>query len=339
MRGDLDETAAASAGAMTVEVDAVYTWVDGDDPAHRAKRARYRPATGGKDATPERWRDNGELRYSLRSLHLHAPWIRRIFIVTDGQVPAWLDTSHPQIEIVDHTQIFPDRRLLPSFNSCVIEAFLHRIPGLASHYLYLNDDVFLGQAVTQADFLTRSGRQILHIENYPELRLRDLLLGRLDRHAKLLAYCRLLLRWSLGPRARLAYVPHTPQLFVKSDVEAVIDRFARPIALGLHQRFRGLRMPLLRVLYVNLLLNAGDPATRPLGRMFRGNEYRHIMLRDNGGGENGLRAMAAAPPKFFCINDDRRNPASQPRLAVMLAMSLRQCFPNPSPFERVRSQT
>jgi hypothetical protein len=47
----------------------------------------------------------------------------------------------------------------------------------------------------------------------------------------------------------------------------------------------------------------------------------------------------AAAPKFFCINDDRRHPASQPRLAVMLAMSLRQCFPNLSPFERVRSQT
>src|SRR6201999_944559 len=98
-------------------------------------------------ATPERWRDNGELKFSLRSLHRHAPWIRRIFIVTDQQVPDWLDTAHPKIEIVDHRAIFPDHRFLPTFNSCVIEAFLHRIPGLSAHYLYFNDDVFLGRPV------------------------------------------------------------------------------------------------------------------------------------------------------------------------------------------------
>ena len=138
-------------------VDAIYTWVDGWDPAHRAKRARYRPLLAGQKEDRARWRSNDELRYSLRSLHQHAPWLRKIYIVTDEQVPPWLDTAHPQIEIIDHTAIFPDRRFLPTFNSCAIEAFLHRIPGLSSHYLYLNDDFFLGRALDLSDLMTAAG--------------------------------------------------------------------------------------------------------------------------------------------------------------------------------------
>jgi len=80
----------------SIPIAAVYTWVDGADPAHRAKRARYRQDAGDADATRERWRDDGEFRYSLRSLHRHAPWISASFIVTEQQVPDWLDSAHPQ---------------------------------------------------------------------------------------------------------------------------------------------------------------------------------------------------------------------------------------------------
>ena len=315
-----------------MEIDAVYTWVDGADPAHRAKRARFRPHEDARDATAERWRDNNELRYSLRSLHRYAPWIRRIFIVTDGQVPSWLDTAHPRIEIVDHTAIFPDRRFLPTFNSCVIEAFLHRIPGLAERYLYLNDDFFLGQPVAPSDFVTESGRQILHVENTPLPRFRQLALMRADRHSRLKAYCRFLLRLSLGPTARLRDVPHVPQFFVKSDVAAVWERYARPLRWGLSQRFRGMRMPLFRTLYVNTLLETGDPECGPVGRILTDEDYQFVMLKDEGS-RRGLSEVMEKPAKFFCINDDRRHAAAQPRLVVLLAMTLRHCFPQPSPFE------
>jgi hypothetical protein len=323
-----------SVPTVRADIDVVYTWVDGADPAHRAKRARYRPNMVGQDDTDERWRDNNELRYSLRSLHRHAPWIRRIFIVTDGQVPPWLETAHPQIEIVDHMAIFPDRRFLPTFNSCVIEAFLHRVPGLSSRYLYFNDDFFLGQPVTPADFVTESGRQILHVERTPLPTLRQLASLRLDRHSRLNAYCSFLLRRSLGPEANLLNLPHAPQFFVKSDATAIWDRFARPLTWGLSQRFRGMRMPLFRSLYVNTLLNTGDPECRPVGRVLQDGEYQIVMLRDGGSGGRGLLEMMEKPAKFICINDDRRHAAAQPRLAVLLDMALKHCFPQPSPFER-----
>ncbi len=313
----------------SIPIDAVYTWVDGADPAHRAKRARYRPMRGEAEATQERWRDNGELRYSLRALQRHAPWIRRIFIVTDQQVPDWLDTAHPQIEIVDHRAIFPDDRYLPTFNSCVIEAFLHRIPGLASHYLYFNDDMFLGQPVVPEDFLNAAGRPILYLDAQTLPRLRDW--TRLGRHEKLLAYTRFLLCCAFGWRASVQDLPHMPQLFVKAEVERVRRRFWPALRAGLGQRFRGWRMPLLRVLYVNALLAAADGAECCV---LAPEQCRLVMLREDGRAVRELFALLENPPKFFCINDDRPDAAVNPALAVSLDLCLRRLFPTPSPFER-----
>lgn len=89
-----------------------------------------------------RFTSRDELRFSLRSLEYYASWVRKIFIVTDRQVPSWLDTDDPKITVVDHRDIFSDPSVLPVFNSHAIESQLHHIPGLADHYLYLNDDCF-----------------------------------------------------------------------------------------------------------------------------------------------------------------------------------------------------
>lgn len=131
-------------------VDAVYTWVDGDDPAWRARKAAADPVNDERPAdaaTAARFTNRDELRYSLRSLQANADWIRRIWIVTDQQVPAWLRQDE-RLQIVDHRDIFTNPDVLPVFNSHAIESQLHHIPGLASHYLYLNDDVFFGRPVT-----------------------------------------------------------------------------------------------------------------------------------------------------------------------------------------------
>ncbi|KAF0294176.1 N-acetylglucosamine-1-phosphotransferase subunits alpha/beta [Amphibalanus amphitrite] len=98
-----------------------------------------------------------ELRYSLRSLERHAPWIRRVFLVTNGQIPDWLTLDNPKLTLVTHEEIFPDHDHLPTFSSPAIEAHIHRIPGLSEHFLYFNDDVLLGQPVWPEDFLVPGG--------------------------------------------------------------------------------------------------------------------------------------------------------------------------------------
>ena len=143
-------------------IDVVYTWVDGSDPAWAARKAA---AQGGMDSgtlnefasNESRFLSRDELRYSLRSLDMYAGWVRHVYLVTDRQVPAWLDTDNPRITVVDHRDLFGDRGQLPTFNSHAIESQLHHIPGLSDHYLYLNDDVFFGRPVGPDKFFAGNG--------------------------------------------------------------------------------------------------------------------------------------------------------------------------------------
>ncbi|KAB7503638.1 N-acetylglucosamine-1-phosphotransferase subunits alpha/beta [Armadillidium nasatum] len=99
-----------------------------------------------------RYEDNEELRYSLRSIEKFAPWVRRIYLVTNGQIPNWLNLDHPRLSIVTHNEIFPDLSHLPTFSSPAIESHIHRISGLSEHFLYLNDDILLGDKIHPNDF-------------------------------------------------------------------------------------------------------------------------------------------------------------------------------------------
>jgi glycosyltransferase involved in cell wall biosynthesis len=142
-------------------VDVVYTWVDGNDPAWNAAREQRLAGITGTPQTREssgraRFLDRGELRYSFRSIHLFAPWVRRIHLVTAGQVPDWLDVDHPSVNLVDHADILPADGL-PTFNSHAIETSLHRIDGLAEHFVYLNDDFLLGRPLRPEAFFSPAG--------------------------------------------------------------------------------------------------------------------------------------------------------------------------------------
>ena len=148
-----------------MDIDAVYTWVDGEDIEHAKLRAQYRNRTKLK-----RWRDNGELRHSLRSLEMFAPWFRMIHIVTNGQVPKWLNTDHPKIRLVTHREIYRWPEHLPTFNSVSIETHLHRIPDLAEHFVYFNDDMFLGNACEKSLFFRQGGR--IRVSRHGRLPLR-----------------------------------------------------------------------------------------------------------------------------------------------------------------------
>lgn len=111
------------------------------------------------EESASRFQDNEELRYSLRSVWKFAPWVRNIYIVTNGQIPAWLNVQHPRIHLIPHETIFANMTHLPTFSSPAIEANLHRIPGLSEHFLYLNDDVMFGRPITPSDFYTQGNGQ------------------------------------------------------------------------------------------------------------------------------------------------------------------------------------
>jgi hypothetical protein len=142
------------------DIDAVITWVDDQDPEWLASKNRRAAGLGRKVTRAldeERFRNRDELRYCLRSIEQFAPFFRRIYLVTAGQVPAWLDTTNPQIRLVNHEDIYSHKEFLPTFNSSGIETQLHHIEGLAEHFVYFNDDFFLGQLCTPQDFFLENG--------------------------------------------------------------------------------------------------------------------------------------------------------------------------------------
>lgn len=148
--------------AVTFPIDLVYTWVDGADPDWRRSLAATTGAVNPTSATeraddPSRFTDHDELRHSLRSVEQFAPWINHIWIVTNGQRPHWLRPDDDWITVVAHDELWPDRDGLPTFNSHAIEACLHRIPSLAEHYLYLNDDMIFGRPVPPELFFHPNG--------------------------------------------------------------------------------------------------------------------------------------------------------------------------------------
>lgn len=145
---------------VSFPIDIVYTWVDGSDAKWLAsyEKARRMLEPSYKNNSMSRYTDHQELRYSLRSIEMYAPWVRKVYIVTASQTPAWLsDSLDGRVEVVDQNDIFADPTALPVFNSHAIESQLHHIPGLSEHYLYLNDDMFFASPVRPETFFFANG--------------------------------------------------------------------------------------------------------------------------------------------------------------------------------------
>jgi hypothetical protein len=145
------------------KIDIVYLWVNGNDPVWRVKRrqAVERLSAGNRGEiavygnVEGRFRDNDELRYSLRALQRFFPDHGHVYIVTDAQAPTWLRRSD-RITVVDHRELIP-AAALPTFDSGNIESYIHRIPNLSERYFYFNDDVFFGAPVKVSDWFRDGG--------------------------------------------------------------------------------------------------------------------------------------------------------------------------------------
>ncbi|KAL0234061.1 hypothetical protein PCE1_001099 [Barthelona sp. PCE] len=138
----------------TEKVDFVYTWVNGSDPNFLKEYGKY----SGSEPSSFQYSDNFELFFSLRSIEEHIDFGRNVVLYTNGQVPYWLNTSHPDLRIVFHEDVFPNpKQQLPTFNSRPIEATIPDIPGLSEVYIYMNDDLFFKDGVTLKDFIADEG--------------------------------------------------------------------------------------------------------------------------------------------------------------------------------------
>lgn len=136
-----------------MEIDFVVTWVDMADPEWREEFQHYsgKKKEEKNGVSEARFRDQGLLKYWFRGVDRFAPWVRKIHFVTSGQTPDWLDTSNPRLHLVSHKDFIPGE-FLPTYNSVVIERYMHGIPGLSEHFVYFNDDFFILRPVSPERF-------------------------------------------------------------------------------------------------------------------------------------------------------------------------------------------
>ena len=130
---------------MEEKIDFVVTWLDSNDPQWKADYAKYRNTKVKEDKA--RFRDWDFFKFWFRSIEKYAPWVNKVFLVTNGKFPDWINPNHPKVVLVKHSDYIPND-ILPVFNSRTIELYMHKIPGLSEQFVYFNDDCYLNAPVT-----------------------------------------------------------------------------------------------------------------------------------------------------------------------------------------------
>ena len=126
-------------------IDFVVPWVDSNDPEWIELYNHYRPEKPRTDKA--RFRDWGIFRYWFRSVERYAPWVNKVFLITNGKFPDWINPDCKKLVLVKHSDYIPER-YLPTFNSKTIELNLGRLKDLSEHFVYFNDDIFLNTPIT-----------------------------------------------------------------------------------------------------------------------------------------------------------------------------------------------
>jgi hypothetical protein len=280
-------------------IDVVYTWVDGSDPQWQALLTEYtqkdKKSAASSAAAKKRFNDHDELRYSLRSVYQFAPWVNHIYIVTFGQKPKWLKET-PKISIIDHHDIFTCPEDLPTFNSMAIECHLHHIPGLQEHYLYFNDDVFLGRMTTPQDYFSETGKINIFLSK------RALPSGTpLPGEEGFYAASKntgALLDGIFGPATRHMHA-HTPYPTIKSFVTRTEARFSKIFTKVSSHRFRSLDdYTITNGLIPYTALYTGE------GTLVSGQWTTLNFGKDSAYDLKIFKKILQERPLFFCIQDN-----------------------------------
>lgn len=218
------------------DVDLVYLWCDGDDPIFADQKNYWLKQENGEQnlnaVADGRFVQVDELKYSLRSVEKYMPWVHHIYIVTDGQIPSWLNTKHPKITIVDHSEII-SKKYLPVFNASAIETSIYKIPNLSEHFLFANDDMFVNRPLEKGFFFEKE--KVI-------VRIFESMLKDTSFYHSMLNNAISLIERDFGQNTffskRSCEPHHNIDAYLKSDYEACAKHFEKEFTETLTHRFR-----------------------------------------------------------------------------------------------------
>lgn len=134
-------------------IDFVITWVDGNDPKWQEEKNQVLHTNDTIDS--ERYRDWDNLKYIFRGIEKNANWVHKVYFITWGHLPEWLNTDNEKLVIVNHKDYIP-KEYLPTYSSHVLELNLHRIKELSNNFVYFNDDTFIIDKLDEKDFFVNN---------------------------------------------------------------------------------------------------------------------------------------------------------------------------------------
>ncbi len=133
-------------------IDVVIPWVDGTDPEWNELLQQYSAKVediSQSSTSITRFESWDNLKYVFRGIEKNMPWVNKIFFVTYGHLPFFLNPECPKLHIVKHRDYIPEK-YLPTFNSNTIEINYHRIEELAENFILFNDDLIPIQPVKES---------------------------------------------------------------------------------------------------------------------------------------------------------------------------------------------
>ena len=245
-----------------MEIDFVITWVDMNDSKWKTNFTKYAGKINNSknEISEARFRDHGFLKYWFRGVEKYTPWVRKIHFVTCGQKPEWLDENHPKINLVNHEDYIP-KQFLPCFNSVLIEIYMHKIPDIAEHFVYFNDDFFITNTVNQTRFFQNglpcdiAAFQLNFGIGFWYKRLKNnikLINKHFDKREVMKTHQNKWLNKIYGKKGRLNYllkfyprfvnlcVPHNAQPYLKSTLEDVWQNCEKELTAMSSNRFRSI---------------------------------------------------------------------------------------------------
>eukprot|EP00742_Colponemidia_sp_Colp-10_P004663 GILJ01004974.1.p1 GENE.GILJ01004974.1~~GILJ01004974.1.p1 ORF type:complete len:391 (+),score=38.53 GILJ01004974.1:123-1295(+) len=321
-------------------IDIVYTWVNGSDPAWLEQHESYlrTEATAAHvsieeirkrfDEVSKLFFNNDELKFSLRSVDKYldrkSVKLGTIYIVTNNQIPSWLDTSSGEVKVVYHDKIFKDPKNAPSFSTWAIESNLHHIPGLSDHYIVFNDDYMLGRRVTRGSFITPQGQVKMRFADYLVTPAYETLWR---PWARALWYADKMLTSKYRRRRRFAQA-HAPQLFNKRIAQELERTFQRDFDMTAANRFRGKGKNLvINFLYMYYVLNGRKFPAVELSR-FAQTEFVSVDLTKYGTSPEQLTVLRNAGRQLF-FNPNKNSGPNE-----VMQQFLREKFPSPCRWEK-----
>lgn len=327
-----------------MNIDFVITWVDGSDSEWLAERDKFMKSSL---TSKRQFRDWDILKYWFRGVEKYAPWVNKIYFITWGHVPDFLNVNHPKIEIVNHRDYLPSN-YRPTFNSNAIELSMHKIKGLSETFVYFNDDMFIVESVSENDFFYKSLPRDVAILNpivakdtntIASIMLNNM--GVINKHFNLresvkrspfkwfnLKYSHLLsLNFIFQPwnKAVGLYQQHLPSSFLKSTFENVWAKEFKELDETSKRKFRNNKLDVNQWLFKEWQVMNGNFHPRKISF------GKYIMVKNSGDVDTVNKYLHDRKTKVICINDHVDNGVEEVSLAVK--NSLEKKFKEKSSFE------